>query len=709
MNRFILEIGTEEIPSIYIDKTLNDLKDNMMKELQQLRIEYHLVQAYGTPRRLIVYIDDISVEQKDTLQKIKGPSKAIAFDKDGNPSISAIKFAQANQLTLKDLVTEYTDKGEYLFVQKRIKGKKTESLLPEICLKIISNITFPKSMRWGKTSFRFIRPIRWLLALYNDNMIPFTLATIHSGCTTFGHRLLSPNSATVISVGDYFKIIRNCFVIIDPVERKKMIFEQMIQLIRQYHGKELIDESLLEEVKNLVEYPKVLLGHFHKNYLKLPSEVLKAVMIRHQKYFPIYSEDGQLLPHFLVVINGNKERYKDTIIQGNERVLKARLEDARFFYQEDQKVSDKKVKPLDKNVEKLKQVTYQENLGSIYDKVERLVALTKKMGEMLQIDTHVSKILRRSAQLCKSDLVTEMVKEFPELQGIMGKEYALLQGEDHQVAETIYEQYLPRFSGDNLPKTLSGSILSIVDKLDHIISCFSNDIIPDGSQDPYALRRQSLGILNITVLNKMDFSLDQLIDFNIKLMSGNNHYQNQHKTGTEETINQKIKYFILQRFRYLLLEKNYEYDIVDAVLSKNPESMMDILSRIMVIQRIYHLPKFNKIITAATRTSNLSKNFRKMKINSSIFQEKEEHVLYDCYLAAKQKIEKAIIHKQYEEVFEQLALISAPIDQYFDHVLVMDKNEKIRNNRLALLQEITGLYYSAADLSKIALAKGNVK
>ncbi len=709
MNKVILEIGTEEVPSVYIDRALVDLKNSTINQLQQLNIEYGNIQTFGTPRRLIVYIKDIKSQQKDVFKNIKGPSKTIAFDRDGNLQKPAIKFAQSNDVKPEELITEKTNKGNYLFAIKLIKGGKTESLLPEICLKLITGLNFPKSMRWGETSLRFIRPIRWLLALYNEGIIPFNFETVSSDRYTYGHRLLSPKPVAINSVDDYFDMMKECFVIIDPEKRKQIIYNQIIEIIERDYGKEFIDEMLLDEVKNLVEYPRVLLGRFDKNYLELPSEVLKAVMIKHQKYFPVYSGEGVLSPFFFVVINGNDDRYKKTIIQGNERVLKARLEDAKFFYQEDQKVTENNIKPLDRNIEKLKDVVYQENLGSMYDKVGRLIALTEKLGEKLQVSSHLSKTIRRSAQLCKSDLVSEMVKEFPELQGTMGKEYAFLQGEDQQVATSIFEHYLPRFSDDALPNTISGSVLSVADKMDNITSCFINGIIPDGSQDPYALRRQALGILHILFNNNMDFSLEDTIDFNIKLLLRNRNVVQEKKEIHTTELNHVIIDFIFQRFRYLMLEKGYRYDVIDAVLVKRPKSIIDALLRIKVIQKIYHLPKFNKIITAATRTSNLSKNANIIEINGSLFREKEECILYEHYLAAKEKIEKAISQKHYEEVFEHLEVMTEPVDKFFDNVLVMEKDEKIRNNRLSLLIELTEIYHVVADLSKIALAKGNFK
>ena len=706
MNKVILEIGTEEIPSVYIDKALIDLRNIARNELKKLNIEYSHIKTYGTPRRLIVYIEEINSQQKDIFKKVKGPSKNISFDKGGNPQKPAIKFAQANHIKVEKLIIEKTDKGEYLFAQKILKGKKTETLLPEILLKLIISLNFPKSMRWGDASFRFIRPIRWLLALYNDKIIPFNLETLNSDCNTFGNRLLSPKSVTVNSVDEYFNIMNNCFVMIDPDERKKIITNQINEMTKNISGRDYIDQILLDEVKNLVEYPRVLLGQFDKSYLELPSEVLKSVMIKHQKYFPTYSKEGYILPYFFVVINGNEDEYKDIIVRGNEKVLKARLEDARFFYQEDQKATSTNIKPLDNNLEKLKNVVYQEELGSMFNKVGRLIALVEKIGNKIQLSNDLIEIIKRSAQLCKSDLVTDMVKEFPELQGIMGKEYAILQGEDKQVAKSIFEHYLPRFSDDDLPKTISGKILSVADKIDNITACFVNNNIPDGSQDPYALRRQALGIINILIFNNMDFSLDEIINLDIELLVKENNIL-VNNINKNELID-KIKDFVFQRFRYLLLERGYNYDVIDAVLVKYPPTLIDALLRIKVIQNIYNFTKFNKIITAASRTFNLSKDAQTNKINCAIFQEKEENILYENYLKISNKIQEAVSKQKYDKIFDYLELMTEPINSFFDRVLVMDKDELIRNNRLALLKNITDMYYIVADLSKIALAKGEL-
>ena len=708
MNKFILEIGTEEIPSIYIDNILKNLKNNARDYLERSNIDFDSINTWGTPRRLILYIEGIAPQQKDIFQKIKGPSVAIAFNSKGNPENSTIKFAQANKVKLKDLIIEKTNKGEYVFARKLIKGKKLELVLPEICSNLHNNINLPKSMKWGDASIRFIRPIRWLLTLYNNKVIPLKINGLNSNRITFGHRLLTTGPIKIDSVDHYFDVLKKNYVIIDPGERKKIIENQILQIIKNNNGWEYIDQMLLEDVKNLVEYPKVLRGRFDKDYLDLPVEVLTAVMIKHQKYFPVFADRDTLLPLFLVVINGNEDRYSESIVNGNERVLKARLEDARFFYQEDQKTDEPALKPLDNNRNKLKNVVFLENIGTIYDKVERLASISESIAQELQLSPNSMQILKRSVQLCKSDLVTEMVKEFPELQGIMGREYAILQGEDSLVANTIYEHYLPRYSGDTFPTTITGSILSIVDKLDNIVSCFVNGLIPDGSQDPYALRRQALGIINIILQQEIYFSIDKFIELNINLLSKDG--QSTELLISENKVNVEIiKNFIFQRLRHLLLEEKYRYDIIDAVLAKSPDNILDILTRITAIQNIYHTSNFIHTIIAATRAFNLSRNTSDLKVDLNLFQEKEEHILYHHYIRFKEIIEKLIKRHCYKDVFINLENLNVPIDTFFDKVLVMVEDKKIRNNRLALLRKIADLYFSVADLTKIALAKGTIK
>lgn len=707
MNKIILEIGTEEIPSLYLDSLLKGLQESTKNLFEKYRLDCHNIRTMGTPRRLVMVAEDIASQQKDIFHKIKGPSIAISFDSDGRPKEPAIKFARTNNAKLDDLIIEKTDKGEYIFVKKQIKGEKLESLLPEIFMSLIAGINSPKSMRWGTSNIKFIRPIRWILALHNNKIVPLKLDILTSARKTYGHRLLAPGSVKIRNVDEYFEILKDRFVILDPLIRKNIILNQIKERIKNKNGIECIDQLLLDEVTNLVEYPKVLQGAFDKEYLNLPSEILIAVMVKHQKYFPVYGNDNVLLPFFLVVTNGNDDMYSDIILKGNERVLKARLEDAKFFFLEDQKIKEPGKKPLDEKLENLKKVIFQENSGTIFDKVNRLTILSNEIAQDLQLDNESKNILERSAHLCKSDLVTEMVKEFPDLQGIMGKEYAILQGERYEVANTIFEHYLPRFSGDIFPISLTGSILSIADKLDNISSCFLNNLVPDGSQDPYALRRQSLGIINISFQQNMYFSMDRIIKTNLELFERNVDLTNNNIIDIDSIV-KNIKNFIFQRLRYLLLEKGYKYDIIDAVLAKKPEYINDVLDRIKAIKNIYNSDGFLRTITAATRAYNLSKNKENPKISPELFKEKEEYSLYESYLKVKNDVKNILSERNYDDFYKSIKIMNKPIDIFFDKILVMVEDETIRNNRLSILKEIADLYFLTADLNKISLSKNSI-
>jgi len=481
MNNVILEIGTEEIPAQYMENVLKDLNRLAQKYLEEARIRYKEIKIYGTPRRLILFIFHIKEKQENIFQKIKGPAYSIAYNKDSHPQEPALKFAQSQGVNVEDLIVEDTKKGKYIFAPKSIIGQPTIDLLSQIFPKIIKGIQFPKSMRWGEKSLRFIRPVRWILALYGKEIIKFSINGLDSKNITYGHRLLAPQKIKISSTQEYFKKLEKSYVIVDPKIRENIIKTDIKQIIKEIGGEKIINEKQLKEIIYLVEYPSAILGRYDKKYLELPKDVLTVVMEKHQKYFPVFKNKDELLPLFIVIIN-NSKKHASKIREGNENVLRARLEDAKFFYQEDQKI------PLEKRVDELKNVIFQENLGSLFDKTKRLELLSDYISDSLQVGQKVKKDLLRSAHLCKADLVTEMVKEFPELQGIIGKEYAIISGERKEVAEAIFEHYLPRFSGGRLPLTKSGMILGIADKVDSIIGCFVMGLTPTGSQDPYGLR-----------------------------------------------------------------------------------------------------------------------------------------------------------------------------------------------------------------------------
>ena len=696
MNSVILEIGTEEIPAQYMENTLKDLDRLVQKHLEDARINYKEIKVYGTPRRLILFIFHINEKQEDIFQKIKGPAHSIAYNKDSLPQKPALMFAQSQGVNVEDLIVEDTEKGQYVFALKSKIGQPTIDILSRIFPKIIMSMQFPKSMRWEEKSLRFIRPIRWILALYGKEIIRFNLDGLKSENITYGHRLLAPKKIKISSTQEYFKKIEKNYVIIDPQIRENIIRTDIKRIIKEIHGEEIINEKLLKELVYLVEYPNAILGEYDKKYLKLPKDVLTVVMEKHQKYFPVFKNKDELLPLFIVIINNSKE-YASKIKEGNENVLRARLEDAKFFYQEDQKT------PLEKKVDKLKNVIFQENLGSLFDKTKRLESLCEYIADVLQIEQKEKQDLLRSANLCKADLVTEMVKEFPELQGIMGKEYAVLSNERKEVAEAIFGHYLPRFSGDILPSTKNGMTLAISDKVDNIVGCFLSGLTPTGSQDPYGLRRQTRGKIAIILKHNLKISLKDIIQKSLSLYTVN--ASSEVKIDENEIVSQILN-FIKQRVKNIFLEDGISYDVIDAVLAAdNNGDIVDIKHRIEAIEEFYHQPIFGKIITSSSRVLNLSKNSEKTEINKLLLREKAELNLYHNYEDIYPRIKKFICNKEYKKTLKLLGDLCEPVDEFFDQVLVMDKDKDIRKNRVALIKKIGILFNQVADLSKIVSVK----
>ena len=698
MENVILEIGTEEIPAQYMENALKDLNQLAKKYLEEARINYKEIKVYGTPRRLILFIFHITEKQEDIFQKIKGPAYSIAYNKDSQPQKPAIKFAQSQGVNVEDLIVENTGKGEYIFATKSIIGQPTIEILSQIFPKMIKGMQFPKSMRWEERSLRFIRPIRWILALYGKEIIHFNLNGLDSENITYGHRLLAPQKIKISSTQGYFKKLEKSYVIVDPKIRENIVKTDIEQIIKETGGEKIINEKQLKEIIYLVEYPNAILGKYDKKYLELPKDVLTTVMEKHQKYFPVFKNKNELIPLFIVIIN-NSKKHASKIREGNENVLRARLEDAKFFYREDQKV------PLGERVDKLKNVIFQENLGNLFEKTKRLELLCDYISDSLQVEQKVKKDLLRSARLCKADLVTEMVKEFPELQGIMGREYAVLSGERKEVAEAIFEHYLPRFSGDRLPLTKSGIILGIADKVDIIIGCFLTGLIPTGSQDPYGLRRQSRGLIAIILKNNLQISLKDIICKSLSLYKENVSLE---LNIDENEILSQILYFYKQRVKNIFLEEGIRYDVVDAVLAVDSDSdvdVVDIKHRIKTIEELYNQPIFRKILNSSSRVLNLSKNNEETEIDRSLLREKAELSLYQDYESIYSRTREFMCNKEYKKVFKVLGDLCEPVDVFFDQVLVMDKDKDIRKNRVALIRKIGILFNQIADLSKVVSIK----
>lgn len=681
----LLEIGTEEIPARFMPAALAQMENIAKSKFAEQRIAYREIRAVGTPRRLALIVREVAEQQTDKQSENKGPSVKIAFDENGAPTKAAQGFARGQGLDVAKLVV----KDGYVYAMVHEKGQPVQQLLPDLLPEIINSLNFPKNMRWADLDMRFVRPIRWLVALFGGEVIPFAVAGVQTGNITHGHRFLSKGDLIINSVDDYFVRLAENHVMVDQEVRRRVIREQVEKLAVNQGGTATIDQDLLEEVVFLVEYPTALCGRFEDKYLTLPPEAVITPMREHQRYFPVFSKEGKLLPVFITVRNGGSD-YIDIVRHGNERVLKARLADARFFFEEDQKV------PLIDKVEKLKTIVFQEGLGTLYDKTIRLERLAAVIAQTAGIDEAVLPVIKRGAKLAKADLVTGMVYEFTELQGIMGREYARLNGEENAVAEAIFEHYLPRFAGDILPQTPAGRAISIADKLDNIVATFSRGLIPTGSQDPYALRRQALGIVNILIDARYNISLDSVLTNTMDLLGISDAAQRQ-KLLTE------IQDFFRLRIKNILSEENIRYDMIDAIMAVGIDDIYDTWLRAKAMALDGGTIAMQRAVQAFTRVGNLAKNAVADTIDPQLFGSEVEQQLYNAFLQAHGAVDSMTAAKDYKGVLAVMAELAEPIDAFFGAVMVMVEDVVIRDNRLALLKAITGLTSQMADLSKIVV------
>lgn len=685
MNNYLLfEIGVEEMPARFVGDTLSQLKSNLSGLLSDNRVAFSDIKAYGTPRRLTLIVENISENQSDLEEEVKGPAKKIAVDGDNNFTKPAQGFMKSKKLNPEDIYFKEVGKDEYMFATIKEKGGPTEEIIKEVLPSAIRSVVFPKSMRWGGKNLKFVRPIRWLVTILNDKVVEFDLEGIKSSNVTKGHRFLGKSEIIVNSLEDYLNKLKENYVILDQDERKNIIKEQCIKVAESINGTVELDEDLLEEVTHLVEYPTAFYGEFDEKYTKLPKEAVITPMKQHQRYFPVL-RDGKLLPNFIAVRNGNDYRIEN-VKEGNEKVLEARLADAEFFYNEDIKHS------LDTYVEKLKEVVFQADLGTVYDKTKRIEQLSADILDALNMPED-KKDAVRAAQLSKADLVTGMVGEFDELQGYMGKEYAKVFGENDAVCEAIYEHYLPRFSGDILPETNAGIALSIADKLDSIAGFFAIGIQPTGSQDPYALRRQALGILSIFMDKKSDIDLKTIIGDAL------DNYSNLDfdKTAVEA----EIMNFFNERVKIMFKDLGIRYDVVDAVISSDVNAIYDMYSRATALNSWLDRDELVEMLTAFNRVSTLAQKAEHNKVDESLFTDEAEKNLYKEFKDVEAKVSGLLEEKRYSDALETFASLRPAIDTMFDSVMVMDDDKKIRNNRLALLKQIYDTMLEICDLSKI--------
>ena len=672
----LLEIGTEEIPAHAMPAILNQLKELATKNLTDARIDFGEVQTLGTPRRLALIVNDVAANQADVEEEKRGASAKIAFDADDKPTKAAIGFAKKNKVQLEDLIV----RDGYIYAVIRERGKSTAEILKTFLPKIICDLNFPNNMRWGDLDFKFIRPLRWLVALFGEEIIPFEVARVKSGRISRGHRFLSAGDFEIKTAADYVKACAENFVIVDQNKRRDMIVAQIKEVAASKNGVAEITDDLLEEVLYLVEYPTALAGSFEEKYLQLPAEAVITPMRDHQRYFPVKNSDGELMPLFITVRNGGKD-YLDIVQHGNERVLKARLEDAQFFFNEDRK------KSLEAHREKLKTLVFQEGLGSVYEKTERLVSLVEKISALVGVDAKNSV---RAAQLSKADLVTGMVTEFTELQGVMGREYAKLDGEDAEVCAAIDEHYMPRFAGDAQPKTTAGKVLSLADKIDNIVATFSRGLIPTGSQDPFALRRQALGIVNLLTAARWSISISAVVELSMDLLK---------ITDGRDKIQKEVADFMRLRVKNVL-GNSMRYDVIDAVID-DVDDIFAVTLRAAAVEQFLKTPDATKNIQSFVRVGNLAKKAETTELDAELFTLDAEKVLYQAFAAIKVVAGELIDKKDYLGALDALKKLSTPIDSFFDSVMVMDENLTLRKNRLALLKSIDNLLGKIADFGKI--------
>jgi glycyl-tRNA synthetase beta chain len=686
MKELLLEIGTEEIPAGFVPSALMDLEAIAKKELEANRIDFQGIKTFGTPRRLVLMIDSVAEKQRDEETKKIGPSKQAAFDAKGNHTKAAMGFAKSQSVPVESLTLIQTDKGEYLCAIKKEQGKPTSEILSSILPRWILSIAFQKSMKWADVPIRFVRPIHWILALFGREIIPFEVGNIISGNVTYGHRFMHSGPIPVKDLRSYLQNIEEGFVILDPVERKKKIEDEMIREGAKVSGRILRDEDLLNEVNFLVEYPVALCGTFDNKFLSLPREILIHSMKEHQRYFPLVDDHGTLLPHFICISNVNP-RNREAVVKGNEKVLKARLSDAAFFFEDDLKV------PLEERVGQLKKVVFQAKMGTSYEKVMRFKQLALWMTE--RIDLKLREAVERTSLLCKADLVTGMVGEFPKLQGIVGREYARLSGEKPEVSEAIYEHYLPAFAGDRLPSGPIGDIVSMADKMDTIVGCFGVGLIPTGTADPFGLRRQALGIIRIILEKRYSISLIGLIEECEKQLKGKIE-------RPFDEVKEGVLDFFRARYQNLLLDQGYPFDVIQAVISTTFDELVDVQHRIDALRTAKDWKDFESIVIGFKRAMNILKGSpSKREMSSSLFTESAEKSLYQSFLKVKESINRFLNQKDYEGVLFEMTQMKKPIDEFFDGVMVMVEEEAIRNNRLALLDEIGRLFLRIADFSKL--------
>ena len=682
----LLELGTEEIPARFISSTKKSMKSFLEKKLKELRISFDTINIKSTPRRFSIFINKLSDKQTESVEEIKGPSRKIAFDENNNPSKALSGFLKSKNVSIDDIRFVKNGNEEYVYVQKKLESLKTESYFKEIFEQMIDSLSFPKPMRWGGNKIKFIRPIRWILCLYGNEVPELEMFNLKASNLTRGHRFLGKSYIEVPSIEEYEKILEENYVILDDEKRRELIRNQIEKVAEDLNSTYMEDEDLLEEINYIVEYPTALYGQFKEEYLKLPKETIITPMKEHQRYFPVLDKNGNLVNKFITVRNGDGYMIEN-VRKGNEKVLDARLSDAKFFYEQD---SSKK---LEEYVERLNTIVYHEKLGTMYDKMKRLQSISKSFAKLLNADESDA---QRAAYLCKADLTTSMVFEFTELQGIMGYYYANISGEKKEISDAIVEHYLPRFSGDEVAKSKLGIVLSLTDKFDTLAGFFAVGIKPTGSQDPYALRRTALGILNTLIENKLLLSTEELIK------SALNEYKDKIEFNFEE-VYLEILDFMKLRLKNILLDKKIRYDVVDAVID-DISTVYKTFEKAVQLEKWLSNPDNITNLNTFIRVYNISKETETdKKIDIQLFNQNEEKQVYSNYLNILPIVKNLNSELKYVESLDELSSMTQDINDFFDNVMIMVEDAKIRDNRLLLVNVLKEMIFEIADFSKIVI------
>ena len=677
----LFEIGAEEIPAGFMPNILGQLKQLAETKLNDAHLPFESIATYGTPRRLALIVKGLADTSAEISERHKGPSASIAYDADGNATKAAIGFARGKGLDVADLVVE----DGYIYAETKTAGVPAKDIVTDMLPQLITGLNFPKSMHWGNLDAKFVRPVRWLVALLDEEVIPVEFATVKSGNVTRGHRFLGADEITIKNAASYVDTLKENFVMVDQDARRELISKQLHDMAASKNASIVWDDDLLEEINYLVEWPTALCGGFEESYLALPDAAIITPMKDHQRYFPLVDQEGKLLPMFLTVRNGSDHSI-EVVQAGNERVLRARLDDAKFFFNEDRK------KPLIDRQDGLTKIVFQEGLGNLADKTERLLKLGRVFGEECGLHEDAAVVLERATELAKTDLTTGMVTEFTELQGVMGKEYALLDGESPEVAEAIFEQYLPRFAGDVLPQTEAGKVLSIIDKVDNIVATFSRGLIPTGSQDPYALRRQTIGILNILLGSDWNISLRPIFKSSMELLNIPAEKQ-------DELLGQVEEFFTL-RLKNIFLDREVPHHVIDLLLSNNELSVADAegLVNALLANRI---DENVELVQAYTRMYNLVKDVEYIGVNSDLLKEDAEKALFEAASKASEESLAAWEANDYAAVVAVPTTLVPAINKFFEDVMVMDKDEAIKANRLQLVRLAYSVMAIIGDISAL--------